>query len=95
MNITFDDFMRPTIEAWKAGLPFAELIHQIPEYEIDLIASYHNLDYVHRNIGAFVEGFSSQSEYKVDIAYDDNEEGQHREDDEILMFFGVPYLPPF
>ena len=60
MSITFDDFMRLVIEAWKADLLFAELIHQIPEYETNLIASYHNLDYVHQNIGALVEGFSSE-----------------------------------
>ena len=95
VSITFDDFMTFAIKAWRAGLPFAELIHQILEYKIDLIATYHNLDYVHQNIGALVEGFSSESEYKVDIAYNDNKEGQCREDNEILIFFGFPYLPPF
>ena len=95
VNITFDDFMRPVIEAWKADLLFAELIHQIPEYKTNLITSYYNLDYVHQNIGALVEGFSLELEYKVNIAYDDNEEGQRREDYEILMFHGFPYLPPF
>ena len=87
--------MRPAIEAWKASLPFGELIHQILEYETNLITSYHNLDYVHQNIGAIVEGFSSESEHKVNIAYNNNEESQRREDNEILIFFGFPYLPSF
>ena len=39
INITFDDFMCPAVEARKANLPFVELIHQIPKYETDPIAS--------------------------------------------------------
>ena len=50
---------------------------------------------MHKNIGTFVEGFSSELEYEVDTADDDKEEDLRREDDEIVMFFGFPYLPPF
>ena len=39
IRITFDDFLRPAIEARRAGRPYAELIHNIPEYKTDLIST--------------------------------------------------------
>ena len=40
VRITFDDFLRAAMEAWRAGEPYAQLIYNIPEYEIDLITTY-------------------------------------------------------
>ena len=42
-------------------------------------------------MSAFAKGYSSESDLEVDI---ENDEFEFREDDEILMFFGYPYLPP-
>ena len=56
VRITFDDFIRPAVEAWKAELPYAQLICNIPEYETDLISTYTNLPHVHLGMSAFVRG---------------------------------------
>ena len=89
VRITFDDFLRPAVEAWKAGKPYAQLICDIPEYETDLISTYTNLPHVHLGLSVFVRGYSSESDYEVDI---ENDEFEFREDDEILMFLGYPNL---
>ncbi len=89
VRITFDDFLRPAVEAWKAGKPYAQLICSIPEYETDLISTYTNLPHVHLGLSVFTRGYSSESDYEVDI---ENDEYEFREDDEILMFLGYPNL---
>ena len=89
--MTFDDFLRLAIEAWKAGLPYALTVCSILEYETNLISTYTNLPHVHLGMSAFVVGYSSESDLEVDI---ENDEFEFREDDEILMFLGYPCLPP-
>ena len=92
IRITFDDFLRPAIEAQRAGRPYAELIHNTPEYETDLISTYHKLPYLHRGLGIFASGYSSESEQEVDIKFDEDEE--HNEaGDEIMMILGYPFFP--
>ena len=91
VRITFDNFLRPAIEDWRAGLPYAKTICSIPEYETDLISTYTNLPHVHLGMSAFARGYSSESNLEVDL---ENDEMEFREDDEILMLFGYPYLPP-
>lgn len=91
IRITFNDFLRPAIEVWRAGLPYAKLICSIPKYEIDLISTYTNLPHVHLGMSAFVKGYSNESDIAVDV---ENNDYEFKEDDEILMFFGYPDLPP-
>ena len=62
IKITFDNFLKPTIEAWRSGLPYASLVFDIPEYKTNLISTYSNLPWVHRGLSAFAEGYSSNSE---------------------------------
>ena len=78
------------MEAWKVGKPYAKLIYDILEYEIDLISSYTNLPHVHFGLDVFTRGYYLESNFEVDV---ENDEYDYREDDEILMFFGYPYLP--
>ena len=52
MKITFDEFLRPTIEAWRAGLPYAELIYGLPQSEIELIAAGKKLTHIHADLSA-------------------------------------------
>ena len=92
VKITFDDFLHPALEARRAGKPYANLIYDIPEYETDLISTYHNLPYLHRGLGIFTPGYSSESEEAVDLEYEEDEE--HNEaGDEILMILGYPFFP--
>ena len=37
IKITFDDFLQPAVKAWRAGKPFANMLFDIPEYDIELI----------------------------------------------------------
>ena len=90
MRIIFDDFLRPAVEAWKAGLPYAELIYCLLQSEIELIAASKKLTHIHTNLSAWERGYSSQSDLEVDL---ENDECEFHQDDEILTFFGYPYLP--
>ena len=82
----FDDFLCPAVEAWRADKPFAQLIHDIPEYETHLISKYHNLLHVHRGLSAWEEGDSSESDLEVDLK---NNEIEFREEDEVLIFMDI------
>ena len=89
MKITFDEFLRPVLEAWKAGLPYAELIYHLPQSEIELIVASKKLPHVHANLSAWETGYSLESDLEVDV---ENDEYEFRQDDKILTFFGYPYL---
>ena len=92
IKITLDDFLQPAVEAWRAGKPFANLLFDIPEYDIELILEYTILPDVHRRIGALVVGYSLESDMEVEIVHD-NLRNSHRDDDEIMMALGVPFFP--
>ena len=70
VRITFDEFLRPAVEAWKTGLPYHRLVFDIPEYETDLISSWINLPTVHAQVSPFVIGYSSESNREVDVVDD-------------------------
>ena len=70
IKITFDDILKPAVAAWRSGLPYWRLVQDIPETEIDIISTYRNLDWVHRGVSPFAEGYSSDSEAEVDYAND-------------------------
>ena len=90
VKITFDEFLRPAIEAWKAGLPYAELIYGLPQSEIELIAAGKKLTHVHADLSVCERGYSSESDLEVDV---ENDEYEFHQDDKMLTFFGYPYLP--
>ena len=92
IKITFDDFLQPAVKAWRVGKPFANLLLDIPEYDIELISKYTILPEVHRGIGVLVVGYSSKSDMEVEIVHD-NLRNSHRDDDEIMMALGVPFFP--
>ena len=92
IKITFDDFLQPAVGAWRAGKPFANLLLDIPEYDIELISEYTILPNVHRGIGALVVGYSSESNMEVEIVHD-NLHNSTGDDDKIMMAFGFPFFP--
>ena len=76
VRITFDEVLKPAVEAWKAGLPYHRLVFDLPEYEIDLISTWTNLPQVHAHISPFVVGWSSDSDREVDVVNDSLEESR-------------------
>ena len=93
IRITFDEFLRPVIEARRAGKPYEKLIHDIPEYETDLISTYHKLPYQHRGLGTFASSYSSESEQEVDIELFEEDEERNEAGDKIMMILGYPFFP--
>ena len=86
------NFLKPVIEAKKAGLPYHRLVFDLPDYEIDLISTWTNLPQVHRHISPFAVGWSSNSDREVDVVNNSLEELEN-EDDEIMMVLGYPFFP--
>ena len=91
IKITFNNFLQPAIEAWRAGKPYAQLICDISEFETDIIFTYTSLPHVHLGLSFFVRGYSSKSEVEVDIVHDTLHDSN--EEDEIMIVFGYPYFP--
>ena len=91
IKITFDEFVKPAIEAWRNGLPYAHLVFDIPEYKTDLISTYSNLPWVHRGVSAFAEGYSSDSELEIDIAHEEVDSNSEQEYD-IIKVNGYPFF---
>ena len=95
IKITFDEFLKPAVEAWKSGLPYQSIVFDIPEYKTDIISTYSNLPWVHRRLSAFAEGYSSDSKLKVDFAHEEVESNSEEEYD-IMKVNGYPFflMPP-
>lgn len=91
IEITFDDFLKPAVEAWRAGLPYTHLVLDIPETETDIISSYHNLPWVHRGLSSFAEGYSSDSADEVDFAHEEVDDNSEEEYD-IMKMNGYPFF---
>ena len=89
IKITFDEFLRPVIEAWRAGLPYAKLIFHLPQSKLEPIIEGKRLPHIHANLRGDERGYSSESNLEVDL---ENDEFEFRQDDEILTFFGYPCL---
>ena len=90
IKITFDEFLRPAIEAWRAGIPYAGIIFHLLESELEPIVEGIRLSHIHANLRGDEQGYSSESDREVDL---ENDELEFRQDDEILTFFGQPYIP--
>ena len=91
IKITFDNFLKPALEAWRSGLSYAGLVFGIPEYETDLISTCSNLPWVHRELSAFAEGYSSDSELEVDFAHEEVDSNSEEEYD-IIKMNGYPFF---
>lgn len=92
MQITFDEFLKPVVEAWRAGQPYAQLVYDIPEYETDLISTYSNiLWWIHTGVSTFAEGYSSNSELEVDFAHEALDSDSEEEYD-IMKVNGYPFF---
>ena len=85
INITFDEFLRPAIEAWRAGIPYVGLIFRLPESVLEPIVEGVRLPHIHANLRGDEQGYSSESDLEVDP---ENDELEFHQDDEILTFFG-------
>ena len=70
-------------------MPYAELIFRLPQSELEPITSGKKLTHIHANLSAWEREYSSKSDLEVDL---ENDEYEFRQDDEILIFFGYPYL---
>ena len=91
IKVTFDEFLKPAIEAWKEGLPYAGILANLPEYETDMISTYSNLKWVHSGIDSFAEGYSSKSEFEVDYAHM-IEVDSDDEDYDVMVINGIPFI---
>ena len=91
IEITFDDFLKLAIEAWRNGLPDAHLVFDILEYKTDLISTYSNLPWVHRGLSAFTEGYSLDSELEVDFAHEEVDNNSEEKYD-IMKVNGYPFF---
>ena len=91
IKITFDDFLKPAVEAWRSGLPYWKIIQGIPETKTDIITTFRNLDWVHKGVSPFADGYSSDSEEEVDYANDVVDNDSDTEFD-IMKVDGYPYF---
>ena len=89
IKITFNEFLHPAVEAWGAGLPYAELIFRLPQSELEPIIDGKRLPHIHASLRGGERGYSLESNLEVDL---ENDEFDFCQDDEILTFFGYPYL---
>ena len=88
IKITFDNFLKPAIEAWRSGLPYASLVFDILEFKTDPISTYSNLPWVHRGLSAFAEGYSSDLELVAHEEVDSNSEEEY----DIMKVNGYPFF---
>ena len=56
VQITFDNYLKPTIKAWRAGEPYAQLVSDLLEYETNLISHYFIIPDVHAGLNILVWG---------------------------------------
>ena len=70
VQITFDNYLKPTIKAWRASKPYTQLVFDLLEYETNLITHYFMIPELHAGLGLLVRGYSSESEGEVDVVND-------------------------
>lgn len=70
IKVTFDDFLKPIIEVWRSGKPFAGLVYDLPKEQAQLISSSSDLPWVPRGVRAYIEDEdSSDAELDVDAIH--------------------------
>ena len=47
LKITFDDFLRPAVAAWKDGKPYAQIVFDLSEGEVGPITSSITIPFNH------------------------------------------------
>ena len=94
VKITFDNFLRPAVTAWKNGDPHAHIVCDLPESVAGTITTTIPIPFRHPSLSCFTREYSSNSDREVDIENDDYDD---REDYEILLFLGyrsIAYAQP-
>ena len=89
-KITFDDFLRLVVAAWKDGKPYAQIVYDLSEGEASSITSSIAIPFKHPSLSCFTRGYASDFDFEIDIENDDYDE---REEYEILLFLGYPSVP--
>ena len=79
IKVTFDDFLRPVIEAREAKKPYGRLIKSLPAEEVKRISTYYKFPQVYLGGNLFVHGYSTESDHEVDV------EGSE-EDEEYVLY---------
>ena len=88
IRVTFDEFLRPAIYAWKEGEPYAKIVCKLPPSDTQSIVSRISIAAEHPSLSFFTRGYyESDSETEIEIENDDYEE---REEFEILLFLAYP-----
>lgn len=90
IKITFDEFLRPAVTAWKNGVPYAQIVCDLPLSETSCITSSIFIPSRHPSLSCFTRGYVSDSDCEVEIENDDYDD---REDYEILLFLAYPSVP--
>ena len=90
VKITFDDFLRLAVTAWKDGKPYTHIVCDLPENVARAITTTIPIPFRHPNLSCFTRGYTSDSDREVQIENDDYDD---REDYEILLFLGYPSVP--
>ena len=70
-------------------MPYAELIYRLLQSKLEVIAVGKKLTHIHANLSAWERGYSLESDLEADL---ENDEYEFHQDDEVLTFFGYPYL---
>ena len=79
--------------AWRSGLPYRGLLYDILETQTDIISTYHNLDWVHRGVSPFAEGYSWDSDSKDEVDYvNDAVDSDSNEEYDIMKVDGYPFF---
>ena len=74
VRVTFDDFLYPVIEAWRAKRPYVRLIQRLPKLESARISTVYHLPNVSIGLNLLARGFATDSDREVDIEGSDDEE---------------------
>ena len=90
IKITFNDFLCPSVTTWKNGEPYARIVCDLPESVAKSITTTVPIPFRYPYLSCFTRGYSSDEDREVEIEGDDYDE---REDFEILLFLGYPYVP--
>ena len=64
IRFTFDDFLHPVIEAWRAKKPYIPLIYDLPAPESKRISTTYHLPHLFLGLNPFTQGYS---DHEVDI----------------------------
>ena len=78
IRITFDEFLRPAVAAWKENKPYAQLVCDIPKCETNIITTCVKIPHKHPSLSVFTRGYYSESESEIDIESDDYEFREER-----------------